>query len=190
MCFTRSKNLWYYSAVLVIQLLTAVEVCVLGVIFRVLHKVPFDTIYFVLLHALYLPQYQGILKSHSHSRISCAEKKLLFTFCYYVLVGIFTLIHSNMFLSNWNELSIAYNEYFYCQSTGVNPMQPHMCDDLLANIHSHSFPVLAMITSLMIGAAPIVNLLFVANFKVISTKLTCMTCVSKTDNVDNLNYFS
>ena len=39
MCFTRSQNLWYYSAVLVIQLLCAVEVCLLGVIFRVLHKV-------------------------------------------------------------------------------------------------------------------------------------------------------
>ena len=73
-------------------------------------------------------------------------------------------------------------------------MQPHVCDDLLTYIHSHlhSFPAMAMITSLIIGAAPIVNLLFVANFKAIYTKLTYMMtlCVSKTYNTDNLNYFS
>ena len=39
MCFTKSQNLWYYSTVLVIQLLIAVEICLLGVTFRVLHKV-------------------------------------------------------------------------------------------------------------------------------------------------------
>ena len=68
-------------------------------------------------------------------------------------------------------------------------MQPHRCDDLLNNIHSHSFPVLAMITALMIGAAPIVNLLFVANFRLFK-KLSCVICAAKTDAVDNLNYFS
>ena len=69
-------------------------------------------------------------------------------------------------------------------------MQPHECDDLLTNIHTQSFPVLAMITSLMIGAAPIVNLLFVANFKVIFQKIFTVICVPKTDSVNSLNYIS
>lgn len=160
LCFTINWNLWYYSTVLVLQLLIAGLVCVLGIVFRTLHK------------------YQGILKSHpslmpSQLRISSTEKRLLFTFCYYVVMGMVILVHSNIILRNWFLLLDSYEDYFGCQLKGVDPMLPHKCDELLVQAENYSVPELAIITSLTTGAAPVVNLLFVVNFNLIRKKISC-----------------
>ena len=129
---------------------------------------------YVYLHCF---QYQGILQSHhrGHLRISTAEKKLLFVFCYYSVAGVVALVsfglHTNA--SNAQQYKKVLFEYFDCEATGVNPMDSNHCNKEFFNILYYSYPILFTITILLVTFAPVVYLIFLFNWKLFKEKMLC-----------------
>ena len=121
-----------------------------------------------------IPQYQGILKSRpgGQFRISTTEKKLLFSFCYYILVGGLSLVRFGIATKSWYKLTFAFEEYFNCQSRGISLMQPHNCQKILMEIQANSFPGLGVTIFLLLGFAPVINLMFVLNWNRMKEKLS------------------
>ena len=115
-------NLWFYAVMVVINILIAVEVCLLLVVFWVVHKV---CIMFLLIshhYAIIYFQYQGVLMArkmtHLQLRISTAEKKLLFSFCYYVVVGIVAMVYFAFATANAEDFINAALVLFDCEAVG------------------------------------------------------------------------
>ena len=121
-------------------------------------------------HFNILIQYQGVLRTHSvgQLKITSTERRLVFTFCYYVIMGIFILVFVNVILDNWHRSIITYERYFICQ---YNPQLSLECGDLLMKADKYTFPVPFTIVSVMVGAIPAVNLAFVINLKWIKIKV-------------------
>lgn len=82
------------------------------------------------------------------------------------------MIHFSIILHSWGEITLSFKEYFNCQSKGINPLQPHECDPKFMNAQMYSFPALAMTTFLMVAASPVVNLLFVFNWRHMKERLS------------------
>ena len=111
-------------------------------------------------------------------RITSTERRLVFTFCYYVIVGIFILVFCNGVLDNWHRLLTTYEKYFTCQ---YNPHLSLECAYLRKKADKFSFPVHFTIASLMLGAVPVVNLAFVINIKWIKVKVS--KCIHKINDL-------
>ena len=107
-------------------------------------------------------------------RITSTERRLVFTFCYYVIVGIFLLVFCNHVLDNWHRLLTTYEKYFTCQ---YNPHLSLECAYLQKKADKFSLPVYFTISALTLGAVPVVTLSFVINIKCIMVYVS--KCIHK-----------
>lgn len=80
------------------------------------------------------------------------------------------MVYSAIMTKHYHELTVAYKNYIDCQSEGISPLKPH-CYEQLREIQTHSLPGLVVTAFLLLGAAPVVNLMFVLNWKLIKEKL-------------------
>ena len=80
------------------------------------------------------------------------------------------MVHSATNTRHYGEQTAALQNYINCQSRGISPLN-QLCHEQLRKYQTQSFPGLAVTTFLLLGAAPVVNLMFVLNWKCIKEKL-------------------
>lgn len=116
-------------------------------------------------------QYQGIIKSRPgiHVRMTQAEKKMLFLFIYYVILGGITLM---VFASDTSDINLLDHilAYMECQAFGYskNSTQYMKCQKKLNKSDLSKFNIFNVLTPLqyiMIGTVPIIIMIIGVNWK-------------------------
>ena len=174
-CASANMDLWFYAVMIVINILLAIEVCLLLVVFWVVHKVCFQfPLALINYSALYF-QYQGVLmarkKVQLQLRISTAEKKLLFSFCYYVVVGIVAMVYFGFATAGAKDFIYAAFILFDCEAVGYLSDKDNNCQDQYNRLHKYSNNWLSTVTFLLLTFAPTVSLMFVFNIKKMKEKI-------------------
>ena len=99
-------------------------------------------------------------------RISVAEKKLLFSFCYYTVAGIIALVYFGFATASADGFMNAAFAVFDCEMVGFssNSTRSH-CEKQYDELERFSNNWLSLTTFLLLTMAPTVSLLFVFNGK-------------------------
>lgn len=107
-------------------------------------------------------------RSENPFKISTAERKILIVLCYYVFVAVFSLIAFTIATRNNTAQTRELTKYFLCEQS--NPSTP--CDR--GSYERLAYPEITTISYVLLGLFPVVNLVYVTNFKeVIHTFKNC-----------------
>ena len=110
----------------------------------------------------HMQQHHGLFRakeSKTPFKIGTAERKILITLCYYVVLGVITLA-SVITLSTRNVNPDVVRNYFLCEALGVDPENP--CDKSVFEDRVAG-PVVISLISALLGLLPAVNLIFTVN---------------------------
>lgn len=107
-------------------------------------------------------QQQGLFKttqSKSPFKLSTAEKKLLIVFCYYILLGAFALHTFVLSTRNAKRRVDKFSDHFKCEASGSG------ADCSKSELVTFTFPWHSIISNMLFGLFPAVNLIFVTNIQ-------------------------
>jgi hypothetical protein len=145
-CITRSEILWYYSTVLPSNILLCTGAVCFVIMFWIVRK------------------HQGLFR-YNKKYISGIEMKLLVVLFYFIIFGVVSLVHYSIADAQQDEFINGLNVYFDCQSTGLvngtNDCDPYGHYQRLDN------PYFKSIAYIMMGLVPIVNFVFVVQWKAV-----------------------
>ena len=110
-------------------------------------------------------------KNRLQLRISMAEKKLLFSFCYYVVVGIIAMMYFAFATAGAKNFMNAALVVFDCEAVGMFSKNDN-CHKHYKELSKYSNNWLSTATFLMLSFAPAVSLLFVFNIKKMKERIT------------------
>lgn len=120
-CFSNTTEVWFYSGVLLMDIVVCVGVCLLIVIFFVLHKEK---------KVSHIRQNESLFcfllqKYHSSGRsiFNTAERKIIIVFCSIILFSVFALGDLSNYVAKSNKFTSALTDYFTCESLGHVPGQ-------------------------------------------------------------------
>ena len=114
-------------------------------------------------------QEYGLLKARKSKdvfQIGTAEKKILITFCYYVLLTVVVLTTFTIKTRNSELFVEELSNYFACEERGNDPNNP--CDR--NTFCQLSYPWLSAISFMLLYMLPVVNLVYVLNIKELKEK--------------------
>ena len=119
-------------------------------------------------------------------KIGSSERKLLIILCYYITAAVIGLSSYSDFSRKSGLFEEKLNEYFKCEQLGHDPSNP--CDR--TTFETLSSTRIAIVTSVIVGIQPAVNLLFAVNVEEIKHK--CFLCLAapKTSKKDDKNAVS
>ena len=135
----------------------------------------FVMFYIVLrIELMFFMQRYGLLqakKSKDVFKIGTAERKILITFCYYVLLAVVDLTSFTIATRNSELFVEELFNYFTCEQNGNNPNSP--CDT--NNFRRLSTPWLTIVSLFLINLVPVVHLVYVVKINELKKKF--MNCV-------------
>ena len=118
-------------------------------------------------------QYQRILKARTQGfklQLSIPEIKLLIVFFFYAAIGMLILLLFELTSDNYFHptLEEAFLQYFTCEAGGNVPGK---CSREYQIIQNQNFSYLVAIILLLPACVPLVNLMFVINWRYLQEKL-------------------
>lgn len=121
------------------------------------------------MHCIFLSLQQFLLKKVSKntrersSLVGKAEAKVLFVVCYYVLLGVFSLVTLTYFEATNPSNLAAVREYFKCQLSGYQPGEESHCGKR-PNVRLLPFNILSAVGIVQLAFIPVVILVFTVRF--------------------------
>ncbi len=121
-------------------------------------------------HGLFRPK----ASSKTSSKVSVAEKKLLLVFLYFFLFTVVSYTGFSLFHRKVERYNTELMTYFQCEENGHDPANP--CDR--SRIERLSFPGATAIAYILIELSPLVNFVFIINFRDLKTVIESLTSSS------------
>ena len=118
-------------------------------------------------------QQYGLLKAKEAKdvfKIGTAERKILISFSYYVLLAVVALTSFTIATRNSEPFAEQLSHYFVCEGKGNDPNNP--CDR--NTFLQLAIPWLSVIAFILIFLLPAINLVYVLNIKELKEKFTVM----------------
>ena len=117
-------------------------------------------------------QYQRILKAGIKWRFTIPEIKLIVVFSVYTSIGFLLLFFAGIVtdksLHVREDINSTNQDYFACEANGFVPRK---CSAKFQNIQKAHHALLYPFLFLILGTLPLVNLVYVINWKYIKSKL-------------------
>ena len=123
----------------------------------------------VITNLIIIIQEYGLLKARKSKdvfQIGAAERKILITFCYYVLLTVVTLTSFTIATRNSELLAEHLLNYFACEGRGNDPNNP--CDR--NTFRQLTYPWLTAVSIVLIHMLPAINLVYALNIKELKEK--------------------
>ncbi|XP_019850175.1 PREDICTED: uncharacterized protein LOC109580971 [Amphimedon queenslandica] len=143
-CVPRNSNLRYYSLIFPLNILLAIGVCCLVLVFWRLQK------------------HQNIFfrKRNSPLKMTLAEMKLLFFLAYYSLFGLMMMSYFSVISSTQDKYVNSVAEYFECEAFGT-----HHNYNCSTTYEKYNYVPLAASTYILMGFITIIILIYVVNWR-------------------------
>ena len=93
-------------------------------------------------------------------KFGTAEKKLIVVFCYYIILSTISMTAFTLATRNASTVVKNIGLYFLCEQGGHDPDNPCM-DDYI----QQTYPFLITLSFVLLGLFPVVNLIYVIDFK-------------------------
>ena len=120
-------------------------------------------------------QHYGLFQSKKSKllRLSTAQKKILVSLCYYVVMAVVSITSYTISLRNADPFATHLRNYFSCEAPGHNP--DALCDR--SPFRQLANPEISTIGHILLALIPLANLVYVLNAR--DVKVVCGVCCRK-----------
>ena len=116
------------------------------------------------------------MEQHGNQTMRTAERKIFLILCYYVVLASVALAAFSINTATGKLFVQNVINYFACEAGGIK----QLCDSQRKEFESFINPGVNMVTYILLGALPSVNLAYIVNFNKLSCVQFCKTKRSST----------
>ena len=106
----------------------------------------------------------------SHFKIGTPERKILIALCFYALLMILGIPAFTVGARVGKLFGERLTNYFICEAQGVDPNNPGLCDELIDDFRTFTYPELFISALFLMGFFPVVFLIYTMNFEDLKAK--------------------
>eukprot|EP00731_Ephydatia_muelleri_P026481 Em0018g581a len=158
LCVTKNGNAIYFTLILPISLIVAIGTTLLIIILATILK------------------RSNFMEQHGNQTMRTAERKIFLILCYYVVLASVALAAFSINTATGKLFVQNVINYFACEAGGIK----QICDSQRKEFESFINPGVNMVTYILLGALPSVNLAYIVNFNKLLCVQFCKTKRSST----------